>query len=106
MVATINWTHETEQWLRDIYDYITLNNPSAAAEIVKSIYERTQVLKSYPDIGHRYESDSDRNIRTLLYGHYRIVCLINHNVDIDILGVFQGAMQISRYLFDGDRGRE
>lgn len=106
MAATINWTQEAELWLRDIYEYIALDNPAAAAEVVTGIYGRAQVLMAHPDIGHRYEGAPDRDIRILLYGHYRIVYLIKHNDDIDILGVFHGAMQISRYLFDSNRGRE
>ncbi|MES1952531.1 hypothetical protein S4A8_16812 [Salinisphaera sp. S4-8] len=102
-MATINWTREAGLWLRDIYDYISQDNPSAAASVVNGIYERAQVLILHPEIGHRYERVENRDIRILLYGHYRIVYLIKHNGDIDILGVFHGAMQISRYLFDGNR---
>lgn len=100
MAKTINWTREAELWLRDIYDYLSQDNPPAAANVVNGIYQRAQVLVPQPDIGHRYEGAPGRDIRTLLYGHYRIVYLIKPNGDIDILGVFHGAMQIGRYLFD------
>jgi len=31
-MAEIRWSHEAEQWLRDIYEYIAEDNPTAGAE--------------------------------------------------------------------------
>jgi hypothetical protein len=33
----------------------------------------------------------------LLYSHYRIVYLVKDDVDIHILGVFHGALDITKY---------
>ena len=97
-MARLNWTQEAETWLRDIYEYIAQDNPVAAARVVEGIYERAQVLSEFPQIGHRYEGIADREIRILLYGHYRIAYLIKSEEGIDILGVFHGALNIQRYL--------
>jgi plasmid stabilization system protein ParE len=48
-------------------------------------------------MGHRYEGVSDREVRILLYGHYRIAYLIKDRDAIDILGVFHGALDIQKY---------
>ena len=40
-MAEIRWTIESDAWLRDIYDYIVQDNPSAAAKVVEGIYEKT-----------------------------------------------------------------
>ncbi len=37
-------------------------------------------------------------MRILLYGHYRIAYLIKDENTIDILGVFNGALDIERFL--------
>ena len=95
-MAEITWTEEAERWLRDIFDYIASDNPQAAARTVQGIYERAQVLASHPEIGHRYPP-SARNVRILLYGHYRIAYLVKDDGNIDILGVFHGALDITRY---------
>jgi plasmid stabilization system protein ParE len=42
---------------------------------------------------------SDVDVRVLLYGHYRIAYVIKPDSNIDILGVFHGALDIDRYLF-------
>jgi plasmid stabilization system protein ParE len=95
-MARLVWTLESERWLKDIYEYIALDNPDAAEGVVVGIYDRAQLLLQFPESGYKYESGSD-DIRILLYGHYRIAY---RKVDdeIVILGVFHGALAIERYL--------
>ena len=68
-MAEIRWTFEAETWLKDIYNYIVHDNPSAAAKVVEGIYEKAQLLKEYPEIGYQYRSEPEGEIRILLYGH-------------------------------------
>lgn len=95
-MVTLTWTDEAQRRLRDIFDYIAADNPLAAARTVDGIYERTQILSTFPEIGHRYFA-STRNVRILLYGHYRIAYLIKADDQIVILGVFHGALDIERF---------
>jgi plasmid stabilization system protein ParE len=95
-MATLNWTAESQQWLKDIFEYIAADNPRAAAKVVAGTYEKAQVLLEHPEIGHRY-APSDREVRILMYGHYRIAYLVKGGEDIDILGVFHGSLDIARY---------
>jgi len=95
-VAEINWTDEAQQWLEDIFEHIADDNPAAAARVIGEIYERAQVLRDFPESGYRYQA-SQRNVRILLYGHYRIAYLIKPDGNVDILGVFHGALDITRY---------
>ncbi len=96
-MAEIAWTREAERWLRDIYEFIALDNPTAAAEVINGIYESAQQLTEFPELGYRYHGSRDQ-VRILLYGHYRIAYLIKTDGNIDILGVFHGALDIDRYL--------
>jgi plasmid stabilization system protein ParE len=95
-MGTISWTEEAQRWLEDIFDYIAADSPRIAAVTVQGIFERAQVLSEFPEMGHRYVASS-RNVRVLLYGHYRIAYLVKDGGDIDILGVFHGALDITRY---------
>jgi toxin ParE1/3/4 len=97
-LAEINWTRESEIWLKDIYDYIAADNPNAAARTILNIYEKAHLLRNHPRLGHRYEAEQSREIRILLYEHYRITYLIKPDGNIDILGVFHGALDIDRYF--------
>ena len=69
-MARITWTSEAERWLKDIYDYIAEDNKTAAASVVNGIYTKAQILSDHPEVGYRYEHDSEEEIRILFYGHY------------------------------------
>ncbi len=97
-MAEITWTHESELWLKDIFDYIAVDDPGAAARTVIAIHEKAQLLRSHPQLGHKYETIESREVRILLHEHYRITYLIKPDGNIDILGVFHGALDIDRYL--------
>mgnify|MGYP006311438471 CR=1 FL=1 len=84
--------------MRDIYTYVAKDSPSAADRLVESFLDRANVLTDFPMSGYLYGVKSGREVRVLLQGHYRIAYVIKENADIDILGVFHGAMEIERYL--------
>ncbi len=95
-MAEIVWTVEARRWLQDIYDYIAQDNEGAAYRTVLAIHERVEVLRAFPEAGYRYQEQPD--VRVLLYGHYRIAYLVTVERNIDILGVFHGALDVRRYL--------
>ena len=97
-MVTISWTRESELWLNEIYNYISQDSPAVATKVVKDIYNKIQVLKEFPEIGYKYRTEKEGNIRVLLYGHYRIAYLIKENNHINILGVFHGSLEMERYL--------
>ncbi len=96
-MVEIRWSHEAAQWLKEIYEYIAQDNPTAAGKVVSGIYEKAQLLSHFPEIGYKYREVPEGEIRILLYGHYRIAYIITDG-PIDILGVFHGALQIVKYL--------
>ena len=97
-MGEINWTFESERWLKDIHDYIAADDPHAATRVVEGLYRKVQILRQFPELGYRYTRHVDQHIRILLYGHYRIAYRINADADIEILGVFHGALDVDRYL--------
>jgi toxin ParE1/3/4 len=97
-MAEIRWTMEASNWLQNIYDYISLENPNAAQRVVEGIYKKVQILKEFPRIGHIYRREAEGEIRILLYGHYKIAYLAQSDDTIQILGIFHSTMEIERYL--------
>lgn len=97
-MAELTWTAEAERWLRDIHDFIAQDNPIAAIRTIETLYQKAEILREFPESGYRYWQRPDRHIRILLYGHYRIAYIIKSSGEIDILGVFHGALSIERYL--------
>ncbi len=72
-MAKIRWSNEAEQWLREIYQYIAKDNPSAAEKVVSGIYDKAQFLSDFPQLGHKYREEQDGDIRVLLYLRLRPV---------------------------------
>ena len=97
-MAEVEWTHEAKHWLQQIYDYIARDNEEADWRTVVGIYDRVQSLRKFPESGHRYEKNPEKNIRILLYGHYRIAYLIRDEGLIHILGVLHGALNIDEHI--------
>ncbi len=95
-MAEVTWTAEAQQWLEDIFEFIAADNPGAATQVVAGIYERAQILRQHPKIGYPYQP-SPREVRILLYGHYRIGYLVKGDGNVDILGIFHGTLDITRY---------
>lgn len=66
--------------------------------MIAGIYEKAQVLAQFPEIGYRHDKHQSDEVRILFYGHYRIAYLVKADGDVDILGVFHGALEMQRYL--------
>lgn len=97
-MANLRWTEEATRWLETIYRHISEDNPQAAQKVAAGIYEKCQILQSFPQAGSFYRTESDGEIRILLYGHYRVAYLLRDSGDIEILGIFHTALNIKYYL--------
>lgn len=97
-MAELVWTTEANRWLENIYQYISKENPYAAYRVVDGIYKKAQILLEHPQIGYIYDHESKREIRILLYGHYRIAYELTKDKIIYILGIFHNAMEIENYF--------
>jgi plasmid stabilization system protein ParE len=75
-----------------------LGQPEAAARTLTAIYEKAQLLRTQPRIGQRYEPEQSREVPHPAHEHYRIAYLVKLDGNIDILGVFHGALDIDRYF--------
>lgn len=97
-MGRVRWTDEAVRWLISIHDHIADDNLAAAQATVEGIVARVEVLEVFPEAGERLEHPTGRNLRKLLYGHYRIAYLIGSEGEISILGVYHGAMDLERHL--------
>ena len=97
-MAEIRWSGEAERRLQAVHDYIAADNPTAASRVVDAIYRKVQLLRAYPRLGQRYEVIVDREVREVIYGHYRIPYLIASEEVVEVLGVFHAAMDLGNYL--------
>lgn len=89
---------EAARWLEDIHDHSASESPSSAHRVVIGIHKKIQLLRDHPRLGQRYEPVVDREVREILFGHYRIAYLVKSELRIETLGIFHAAMEIKRYL--------
>ena len=97
-MGQVRWTEEAVRWLGEIHDYIADNDPEAALRVVRQIHAQSETLTYLPERGYRYLNLPERDVRIVLWGHYRIAYLVRSSSDVDILGIFHGALDIERYL--------
>ena len=97
-MVKLYWTEEAKRCLKEIHTYIGQDNKVAAKNVVKSIQKKARLLKQFPKLGAVYPEITNREIRIIYYTHYRIAYLIVNEQQIDIIGVFHGAMELRKYL--------
>lgn len=42
-MAEIRWAEESVKWLKNIYEYISEDNPNAGQKVIEGIYEKAQI---------------------------------------------------------------
>ena len=99
MARRLKWTTEAEGWLEEIYHYIAADDPSAAESLVEELIHQGVLLLEHPRAGRLHAMTQGGEIRILLYRHYRIAYLLGISGDINVLGVFHGALDLSRRGF-------
>ena len=98
-MAKIIWTDKASGWMKRIFHYIADDKPFAAQKLIDEVYQKAESLREFPEMGYRLPSYRKKNIRTLLYGHYRILYEIEQNGDINILSVLHGALDLKKHFF-------
>jgi addiction module RelE/StbE family toxin len=83
------WTKEVFLRMQEIEEYISKDNPAAAAEHIDKLISLAETLIDNPEKGRIVPELSLEKIRELLYKNYRIVYLVKKN-SVDILTVFEG----------------
>ena len=89
------WTNEALVRLREIEEYISKDNPKAAADFVDKLISLAETITDNPEKGRIVSELSIEFIRELLHKNYRIVYLIKKK-SIDVLTVFEGHQLVKK----------
>ena len=73
------WSPLAVQRIQEISDYIAIDNISAANNWIDSLFKKTEILKSNPEIGRIVPEIGKSDIRELIFGNYRIIYLLSKN---------------------------
>lgn len=91
----IKWTKEALTNIKNIEDYISQDNPTAAIKLTDKLISLVEDLIDFPQKGRIVPELSIDRIREVLHKSYRIVYLIKKN-SINILTVFESHKLLER----------
>ena len=86
----VQWTDNAVAHLVNIYEYIALNSPTYAKQMVDKITNRSMQIAANPLSGRKVPEYGSDVIRELIEQPYRIIYCIKQD-QIDILAVIHGA---------------
>ena len=92
-MAQIIWTEPALNDLDAIADYIALDNPAAARELVKRVFRRVEQLRAHPDSGSKPPELRGWRYRQLIEPPCRIFYRHDDN-QVIILYVMRGERQL------------
>jgi len=95
-MVKIVWTDLSILDLKEIFDYIAQNSCRYASVTVNKIYQRVQVIADNPYSGKIVAEFSDKLIRELVEGNYRIIYRVKSEKQIDILRVYHSARLLKK----------
>ena len=90
----VTWIERSLCDLEAIYDYITADNPQAAAEVVRGIRAQVELLRTVPRMGPRYRCRLIGDIRQTISGKYRIFYEVFESEQrVEILTIWHSSRQ-------------
>jgi addiction module RelE/StbE family toxin len=95
-MVKVVWTEPALQDLEDIGEFIAKDSERYAQEVVRSLFEAHELIKSHPKAGRIVPEFNTDNLRELISGSYRIVYLIVNIFRIDILTVHHSARLLKK----------
>jgi toxin ParE1/3/4 len=102
-MAKIIWTEPALDQLDEIAEYIALDNPLAASELVVRVFKKVDRLEQFPNSGREPPELPDSVYREVVCPPCRIFYR-REEKSVLILHVMRDEMQLRKYLLGGKQG--
>jgi toxin ParE1/3/4 len=102
MVEVI-WTEPALDQLNDIAEYIATDNPAAAAQLVKRVFQSTDQLAHFPESGRQPPELPDSVYRELVISPCRLFYRCEHQ-KVFMLHVLRQERDVRRYIAEFRHG--
>ncbi|MBT3251945.1 MAG: type II toxin-antitoxin system RelE/ParE family toxin [Candidatus Marinimicrobia bacterium] len=83
MRLKIIWSPLSVDRLKEIIEFINLDNPGAADIWVSSLFKKVDALINFPESGRFVPELKDNKTRELIFGNYRII----YSIETDVIRV-------------------
>ncbi len=92
----VRWSDPALEDLESIRDYIAKDSPFYARRFIEQIFDHTEKLTAFPEMGRTVPESEDRDdIRELVYQGYRILYLLTSN-QTEVITVVHGSRNLSQ----------
>ena len=98
-MAQIIWTEPALSDLNEIAEYIALDKPNAARNLVKQVFSSVDKLEQFPELGRTPPELQKSKYREIIVDPCRIFYRIDQS-KLYILYIMRGEMRLRRYLID------
>lgn len=72
-MGQVIWTEQAYSDLQAIYDYVAVESKYYAKILTDKLFNRTQILASFPEMGRVVPELNNPSVRELIEGNYRII---------------------------------
>lgn len=72
-MGQVIWTEQAYSDLQAIYDYVAVDSKRYANILTDKLFDRTQILASFPEMGRIVPETHSPAVRELIEGNYRII---------------------------------
>ena len=104
-MAQIKWTEPALIDLDQIAEYIALDKPSAARNLVKEVFQFTKKLKQFPESDRKPPELADTDYRELVVGPCRVFYRIDKNT-VYILYVMRSERELRKFILEDREGED
>jgi plasmid stabilization system protein ParE len=102
-MAKVIWTEPALDQLDDIAEYIALDNPDAAGELVAKVFKKVDHLEQFPNSGREPPELPDSIYREVVCTPCRIFYR-REGKYVLILHVMRDEMKLKKFLLDDENG--
>jgi toxin ParE1/3/4 len=102
-MAQIKWTEPALCDLEEIAEYIALDKPGAANNLVKKVFKSVKLIKQYPESGRYPPELPDTGYRELIVGPCRIFYRVEKK-QVFILYIMRSERELRKFLLE-DRSK-
>lgn len=81
-MVKIVWSYLAIDDLNNIANYCSNYSNDYASSIIQLIFNRTEILKTMPELGRKVPEQDDVSTRELIEGNYRIIYQFNNNTSV------------------------
>lgn len=94
-MVTIDWSNQIFDDIDTIAEYMSQYSRPLAEAFIEKIFEKAELLKSFPEMGRMVPEIGSPKVRELIYKQYRIVYQLVSKDKIRMLTVHHSAQPLS-----------